>query len=296
LERAKDPTRLVFEDLPEACGAGSFLEDATPDEDRVRRYVSSLQEALRELGGTYEALINGIQERLARAFRLRAADADGRRHELATRSRTLLPVATDLRLKSFLVRASDEILDTRAWTESVAALLARQPPAQWGDEDRTRFRVTLQDIARIFDNLEPLALELEAAESEDEATGRTGHNDNGPDMVDREPGGDKRPAGDVAEAHDALTTPSASQPQQRVRRVRLLVKTLHEDEQDGVIHVHPEDDELISDLHETLARALEGHDVHVDAKLAALGRLATDLLRARLSSESLAAERPNEGA
>ena len=28
LERAKDPTRLVFEDLPEACGAGSFLADS----------------------------------------------------------------------------------------------------------------------------------------------------------------------------------------------------------------------------------------------------------------------------
>ena len=51
--------------------------------------------------------------------------------------------------------------------------------------------------------------------------------------------------------------------------MRLLVKTLHEDEQDGVIHVHPEDDDLISELHSTLASALEGRDVHVDAKLAA---------------------------
>ena len=86
LERAKDPTRLVFEDLPEACGAGSFLTNAAPDQDRVRRYAASLQEALRELGGAYDALLRGIQDRVARAFRLRAADAEGRRHELAARS------------------------------------------------------------------------------------------------------------------------------------------------------------------------------------------------------------------
>ena len=276
LERAKDPTRLVFEDLPEACGAGSFLADASPDEERVRHYAEGLQEALRELGGAYDALLTSIQDRMARAFRLRTANADGRRRELAERARALLPVTVDLRLKAFLIRASDEILDTRAWTESVAALIAKQPPAQWSDEDRAHFRVGLQDIARSFDNLEPLAFDLAADELQQAPPRDT-------ELLHPSSG----------RVHEAATADSRKVPDskggaaeplrdhQRVRRVRLLVKTLNEDEQDGVFHVHPEDDELIRELHDALAEVLGGRDVHPDAKLAALGRLATDLLRAR---------------
>ncbi len=163
LERATDPAALLFDTLPTALGAGSFLDG---DGDR-QRYADRLQDALRELGGAYDALLADLDAQVARAFRLRTGDADGRRQELADRARLLLPVAQSLSLKAFLVRASDQTLATRAWTESLAALLARTPPAQWTDSDRAAFAVALGETARAFHRLEPLA--LDAAEDEGEA-------------------------------------------------------------------------------------------------------------------------------
>lgn len=170
LERAMDPTRLVFETLPEACGAGSFLTDAAASGARLGAYRDGLGQALRELGGAYDALILEIQDQVAAAFRLRAAAADGRRRELANRARAVLPAA-DLRLKAFLVRASDEMADARAWTESLAALLAKSPPAQWGDEDARRFSAAVRETARAFDTVEPLALDLASGAPAEAASG-----------------------------------------------------------------------------------------------------------------------------
>ena len=235
LQGATDPKALLFRDLPAACGAGSLLTADAVDDRQLRRYAENLRAALRELGGAYAALLDDVMDAVARAFRLRAGDADGRRAELAERARALLPVASDARLKAFLVRATDQILDTQAWFESLAALLAKRPPEQWTDEDRASFATALRGIAQAFFKLEPLA-----------------H-----DLTD----GTRPPAGDV-------------------RRVRLFVQTLTEQEEDGIVHVHPEDDALVDALHVRLAEALPD-DATADVKLAALGRLAAELLHER---------------
>ncbi len=230
LANATDPTLLLFQDLPRALGLPSFLTDA-PD---AERFAERLQDALRELGGAFAALLDEIEADLARAFGLHAASLADRRHELAARARALLPAARDLRLKAFLVRATDEILDAQAWLESLAALLVRRPPAQWSDEDRTGFGAALRETAGAFLRLEPLAADLL----------QTG-DDDGP-----------------------------------VRRVRLFVQTLNEREEAGVVHVHPEDDARVDALAARLADALDD-DATADVKLAALGKLAADLLRQR---------------
>ena len=234
LHRATDPTALLFESLPVACGVGPFIGEEV-EAGRVERFVERLQAALRELAGAYDALLADVSAAFADALGLRAAAPDGRRHELAARARTLLPAATDLGLRAFLVRATDEILDTTAWTESLAALLARRPPAQWDDEDRGRFRSALRETADAVFKLEPLAYSL-ADDGDDDGA---------------------------------------------VRHVRLFVKTLREDEADGVVHVHPEDDALVDDLHARLAEALDAADATADVALAALSRLVAERLRQR---------------
>ena len=174
LVSATEPASLLFRDLPEACGVGPFLEDvpegisdgeaeqgALQDarEERARAYGEALMEGLRELGGAYEGLLKSIEDEVAGAFHLRAEAAEERRHELAERARAVLPGAVEARLKSFAVRAADEILDTRVWYESLAALLVRRPPAQWADEDRRAFPVELRTMARLFLHREALAFD-----------------------------------------------------------------------------------------------------------------------------------------
>ena len=155
--RATDPTALLFDALPRACGVGSFLGEGTSD---APAYAERLQAALRELGGAYDALLADVEDRIAGALRVRSGTADGRRAELAERAAALMPAATDLRLKAFLVRATDETHDARGWTESLAALVAGRPPAQWTDEDRRRFSIALAETASAFLRLEPLALDV----------------------------------------------------------------------------------------------------------------------------------------
>lgn len=165
LERATDPTALVFETLPEACGVSAFIgsqaDGQTGNEsDRAERFARHLQDALRELGGAYDALLAWIGDRLAEAFRLRADAPDERRYELAARAHRLLPATTDLRRKAFLVRATDETLDAKGWTESLAALVADRSPTQWTDENRAHFTVALAKRAAAFTRLDGLADDL----------------------------------------------------------------------------------------------------------------------------------------
>lgn len=154
---ATEPARLLFHELPKACGVGSFLKGGS--EGDARAYGNALMEALRELGGAYETLLHAIEDKIAEAFHLRSETAEERRHELAERARVVLPGAVEARLKSFTVRAADEILDTWGWYESVAALLVRRPPAQWGDEDRRAFPLELQKVARLFLHREALGFD-----------------------------------------------------------------------------------------------------------------------------------------
>src|SRR5690606_10514070 len=72
LQRAVEPTTLLFHELPEACGVGSFLTHADAEIGAIRQYVERLQDALRELTGAYDALVADIQEQIATVFLLHA--------------------------------------------------------------------------------------------------------------------------------------------------------------------------------------------------------------------------------
>lgn len=240
LQRAEEPTTLLFEDLPEACGIHSFLESTSNEQAGV--FVERLREALRELGGAYDALIASIDEQLKTAFGLRTPDADSRRHELAERARPLLPHATQTNLKAFLVRATDEIHDTQGWYESLAALLAKSPPAQWLDHHRDAFRTALTEVARRFHTLEPLVFDSSGFVGETESD--AGHSS--------------------------------------VQRMRLGVTSLGEPEREAVVSVHVEDQAYVDRLTERLEHLLnEDETESPDAKLAALGQLTKKLLAER---------------
>ena len=258
LVSATEPASLLFRDLPEACGVGSFLEDVPegisdgiPDgeaeqgtlqdarEERARAYGEALMEALRELGGAYEGLLRDIEDEVAGAFHLRAEAAEERRHELAERARAVLPGAVEARLKSFAVRAADEILDTRAWYESLAALLVRRPPAQWADEDRRAFPLELQTVARLFLHREALGF-------------------------------------------DAYEEPKdAAEPAERIERIRLSVTATYEEEREAVFHVHREDAGKVETVVERVVLALDRGTESLETKLAALGRLSLALMEQR---------------
>lgn len=159
LVHATEPASLLFYDLPAAFELEPFGGDKATDDIRRRAetFADALADALRELGAAYDDLLETVEEEFRTAFDLRSPSADARRDELAARARSLADAAVEPTLRSFIVRAADDLADTRAWIESLAALLARTPPAQWADADRTRFSTALKDVARLFLNREAVS-------------------------------------------------------------------------------------------------------------------------------------------
>ena len=243
LYRATDPTTLLFDELPGALNTSvdSFLSSEDINEDAIQSFVTGLQQALREITRAYDQLIREIQDRVAKSFQTRADTVEEQRHEIAERAQALEPHVSDDSLKSFVIRATNEMMDTQAWYESIATLLAGKPPVKWLDDDLDRFNAELVQTARKFRNREPLVFE------------------NGSGTEDR-------PEND-----------QTKQAKRNLIRIRLGITTLGEDEQETVVQIQPDDQQTVDQLADELQQTLESvsnvdsRDTQID--LAALGKL-----------------------
>jgi hypothetical protein len=159
LFEAREPDRLIFVQLPEACGIAPFQGDDTRPDAEIERFIKTLRSGLSELQRAYDELIAEVERMLVAAFSLKGVGPEGR-EELIERASPLLDITVELKLKSFIFRATDAELDHVGWLESLATLLANKPPAAWNDTDLARFEVNLAEIARSFLNIELLSFEL----------------------------------------------------------------------------------------------------------------------------------------
>ncbi len=271
LHRATEPATLLFEELPEACGVPSFLGSTEPQAEHAAAFVSRLQEALRELGRAYDDLIGDIEQQIAQAFRLQARDAEERRSELAERTQVLLPHATETSLKSFCVRATDEILDTQGWYETLAALLAKRPPAQWVDKNRETFKSNLAEVAQRFRQREPLYFDTpQRPEAERGSTLGVGSTDESEEPAPVQGNGKAAPTA-------------------KIRRIRLSITAQDEPEQEAVISIRVENEARIDEIAERVENVLvsEESESSIDVKLAAVSKVGQSLLAVREDSFSL---------
>jgi len=146
----REPVKLVFTTLPEACGlppiGGEGLK--TPDELAAR-----LRTALHEIRTAYPKLIERLHNAICAAFDVEVK-APAARRNIADRAAQLAAAVTDPALKAFALRLADTALDDRAWVESVANLLARKSPERWLDNDETEFHHQLEIAAGRFKRTE----------------------------------------------------------------------------------------------------------------------------------------------
>ncbi len=180
LLRAREPNRLLFESLPTALG----MDPARVSEDREKAelFFGNLKRVLVEMLRAYDVLISRALEQLLDALRLPAV-VKAARQEIAGRLVPLRDRVTDLRLKAFVLRLTDERLPEQEWLESVASLLTSKPPRQWNDQDIVRFGMALADLAGQLLRVEQIVAESGAKPNEGGArllmlrvTGETGEN------------------------------------------------------------------------------------------------------------------------
>jgi len=156
LLEAREPDKLLFSDLPRACGVSAFKARGRTNAETVETFVRTLQDALTELQRCYENLLGELGGVLGRAFGIDQPVQELRR-VLAERAVALKSWVADPQLMAFLDRVADSQLEDSDWLEALSALLSQRPPASWRDGDRARFELRLAGIVRLFQHVEVLA-------------------------------------------------------------------------------------------------------------------------------------------
>ncbi|UQA61413.1 hypothetical protein [Polyangium aurulentum] len=153
---AREPVKLLFRDLPVACGVAPIPPNETVDDAAVQVFVSTLRSALDELRGAYQALQGRNGAVLFTALDVPSA-APSAREQLAARAKAVLVTVHEPQLKAFCLRLRDANLPYERWLESIASLVTAKPPARWVDVDERVYADEVTRLAERFRRVESLA-------------------------------------------------------------------------------------------------------------------------------------------
>ncbi|HXG07510.1 MAG TPA: hypothetical protein VNI77_09330 [Nitrososphaera sp.] len=154
---AREPIRMVFHDLPEACGFRKFEIGKVASTDEAQEFVLKLKKALDELKTAFLNLQERIERGLAKAFGYGERPANQYRRKLAERAEQLLVQVTETKLKAFAFRLIDAGLVDANWLESVGSFLTLRPPSKWKDEDEDTFDRELENLVGRFKRAESVS-------------------------------------------------------------------------------------------------------------------------------------------
>lgn len=146
---AREPSTLLFEQLPGACGLSRIpvrKRSATAD---IKKYVRDLKKSLGELRSAYPSLLGQIENVVATAFEVEAHH-DTLRKDLEKKAADLGIHVTEPTLKAFCLRLADSNLGRDAWLESLGSLVLAKPPRRWHDTDAPRFEEALRELVIRF--------------------------------------------------------------------------------------------------------------------------------------------------
>ena len=160
IRNARQPDRLLFVDIPSACGFTPFEAEGKLADEEVNRFFDVFRAALAELQRTYPQLLETLKKLVVEASTKRLGIPDSLR-AINHDARLVLNLSLDTKLKSFLLRAVDDECDGSAWLESIATLLTNRPPTAWDDRDLARFELELAAVSRSFQHFKVLAFEME---------------------------------------------------------------------------------------------------------------------------------------
>jgi hypothetical protein len=141
LTNAKEPDQLLFVELPRALGLepfGTGVENSGADPDT---FAEQLARALKELQACYGETLAQLKQLGADQLRVVPGEF---RQALRLRAAPLSERAGQPDVRSFLLVASDTVLDDEAWFENLAMNLSSKAPKIWRDDDVTVFEANLR--------------------------------------------------------------------------------------------------------------------------------------------------------
>ena len=153
--KAREPVKLVFTELPKACGFEPIRAKVSTKET-VSAFVKTLKVALDDLKMTFPELQERLRKELRTAFNLPGTFQQFRT-VLSARSKQMLLTVTEPKLRAFCLRLMDDSLPESDWLESIASHLALKPPSKWHDMEEEVFSHELAQYAAKFHRVESIA-------------------------------------------------------------------------------------------------------------------------------------------
>ncbi|TLD41179.1 MAG: hypothetical protein JETT_2561 [Candidatus Jettenia ecosi] len=152
---AREPVKLLFDDLPKACKFNAFTIDSNINSELIRDFVKKLKKVLDELKFAYPELKERLKKHLQDSFFIPGSFSQARQ-TLAERSMRILVTITEPKLKAFCLRLVDDNLPEDEWIESLGSYLALKPPSKWHDIEEDMFDQELTQLITRFHHVESI--------------------------------------------------------------------------------------------------------------------------------------------
>jgi hypothetical protein len=152
---AREPTKLLFKELPEACGFLPITPHAKSGKPALA-FTDVLKTAIDDLRAAFPELQERLRKRLRDAFDI-PGNFQQFRNTLAMRAETAVLGISEPKLRAFCLRLMDDNLPESDWLESLGSFLALKPPSKWHDTDEEIFGAELAQCAARFYHVESIA-------------------------------------------------------------------------------------------------------------------------------------------
>lgn len=150
---AREPAKLVFMDLPKACGFEPVSAKASGSKP-IQPFVRVLKLALDDLRAAYPELQERLRRKLREGFDLPGSFQQFR-IMLSARAEQILLAVTEPKLRAFCLRLMDDLPESD-WLESLASYLALKPSSKWHDVEEDLFNSVLAEFAAKFHRVESI--------------------------------------------------------------------------------------------------------------------------------------------
>lgn len=154
---AQEPAKLLFTDLPQACGLKPISSTTTTDRNSVQSFVKIFKSALDELRAAFPELQERLRQSLRSAFNF-SGSFQTFRTSLASVAEEVVLNVTETKLRAFCLRLMDDSLPESDWLESIGSYLALKPPSKWHDAEDDLFASELAQLATKFHRVESIII------------------------------------------------------------------------------------------------------------------------------------------
>ena len=156
---AREPSTLLFRDLPLACGFPEFGDRSTLSDEIVVGFVSTLRQGLDDLRRAYPSLLDKLRRAVGDAFDQPEVATRDVRTQIGQAAERLLLGVNEARLRGFCFRLADRELAEVLWLEALGGFVMGRPPTSWSDVDLERFGDELTRLARLYRRVEAAAFD-----------------------------------------------------------------------------------------------------------------------------------------